>query len=137
MGFVDDVNGVRRIFRLSVERKLIFRFAIGDFVNLFKNIVKWSYSVLILRRRVIPYLEPLNSCLQQTGEMFLHIANVVQLSGQWIIDIDRYHLPVGFALIDQRDDAEYLNLNDFAAGSDPITDFQHIDRIVVTLARCG
>lgn len=84
------------------------------------------------------YLEPFEGSLQQAGEDLFNVVDIVQLVGHRIGDINGEHLPVGFTLIDQCQNAEHFDLNDLTTRGDARTNFQSVDWIVVAFAagRC-
>jgi len=64
--------------------------------------------------------------------MPLDVFNVVQLRGEGVVDVDDDDLPVGLALIEERHDAEDLDLLDLANVADLLADLADIEGIVVS-----
>lgn len=132
MRLVHNVCGESSVLGLAVKGKLVFRLAVGNLVDL--RIENIEYVEFCLVSLSSTNLEPLDGRLQQTRKHLLDISNVVQLISQRIGHVDRDHLPVGFALIDQRYRSQDLHLDNFATFCHPVANFQHINGIVVTLA---
>uniref|UniRef100_A0A182U5M9 Secreted protein n=1 Tax=Anopheles melas TaxID=34690 RepID=A0A182U5M9_9DIPT len=108
----DRLGGECGILCVAVERELILRLAVRDLVD----------------------LEPLDRGAQQPGEHRLHVADIVHLIGQRVVHVDRDNLPVRFALVDQRDRAEYFHLQHLAPLRNARANLEHIDGIVIALA---
>ena len=64
--------------------------------------------------------------------MTFDVFDVIQTWGQRIVDIDDNDLPVGLAFVEQRHDAENLDLLDLAWFGDQLTDLADIEGVVVT-----
>jgi hypothetical protein len=63
----------------------------------------------------------------------LDILDVVELGCQRVVDIDDDDLPVSLLLVEERHDAEDLDLLDLAGVADELADLAHIERVVVAL----
>lgn len=83
------------------------------------------------------YLEPLDGGTQQTRKILIYIGNIVDLWGQRIVNIDCNDFPVRFALIDERDGAQDLDLQHIAAFGHTIPDLNNVNGIIVALAASG
>ena len=64
--------------------------------------------------------------------MSLHIFNIVQSWGQWIIDINDNDLPISLLLVQEGHDTKDLDLLDLAWGSDELADLADVQRVIVT-----
>lgn len=91
----------------------------------------------IVRKSNSTHLEPLNGGTKQTREVLVHIGDVIDFRGQRIVHIDGDYLPVGFALVNQGNGAQHLDLQHVAALSHSVANLDDIDGIVVTLAAGG
>ena len=65
--------------------------------------------------------------------MSFDILNIVKLGSKRILDVDNDNFPVGLALIEERHDAEHLDLLHLADIADLLADLAHIEGIVVAL----
>lgn len=65
--------------------------------------------------------------------MALDVLDVVELGCQRVVDIDDDDLPVSLLLIEERHDAENLDLLDLARVTDELADLADIERVVVAL----
>lgn len=65
--------------------------------------------------------------------MALDVLDVVELGCQRVVDIDDDDLPVGLLLIEERHDAENLDLLDLAGVTDELADLADVERVVVAL----
>lgn len=110
-----DVLRKSRVLSLAVECKLIFRLAVGHFVE----------------------LEPFDRGSQKSREELLNIFNIVQLISNWISHVDSEELPVSLALVDQRECSQDLDLHNVSALGDARADFANVDGIVVAFAAGG
>ena len=99
------------VLALARESELVLGLAVGDLVD----------------------TEPLVGGAEETGEVTLHILDVVKLRGQGVVDVDDNDLPVGLTLIEEGHDTEDLDLLDLTGVADELTDFADIERIVVTV----
>ena len=88
----DNVHGVFFVLALAGKGELVLGLAVGDLVD----------------------AEPLVGSAQQAGQVALNVLNIVELGGQWVVDIDDHDLPVGLALVEQSHDTEDLDLDDLA-----------------------
>jgi len=68
--------------------------------------------------------------------MSFHVLYIVQFRRKRVLDIYDYDLPIGLALVQQRHDAENLDLFDLAHVSDLFADFADIERVIITLGFC-
>lgn len=107
----DDVHGVRLVLALAGEGELVLGLAVGDLVD----------------------AEPLVGGAQQARQVALDVLDVVELGGERVVDVDDDDLPVRLLLIQQRHDAEHLDLLDLARVADELTDLAHVERVVVAL----
>lgn len=109
MALVDHVEGVVTVLGLAVEGKLVRGLAVGHLVH----------------------AEPLVGGLEQARLVFPDIVDVVDDVGQGVLHVDGQDLPVGLALVEQRHDAEHLDLLDLAGAGDGLADLAHVERVVV------
>jgi hypothetical protein len=61
----------------------------------------------------------------------LDILDIVELRRQRVLDIDNDNLPVRLLFIEQRHDAENLDLLDLAGLADKLANLTHVERVVV------
>lgn len=108
---VDDLLGVLLVLALAGEGELVLGLSVGDLVD----------------------AEPLVGGTQETGKVTLDILNVVQLSGERVVDVDDNDLPVSLLLVDQGHDTENLDLLDLTGVADKLTDLANVERVVITL----
>jgi len=111
MAFMDDLSRVFLVLRFTGEGESVLGLAIGDLVN----------------------AEPFVRRPDETREMTLDVFNVVELGSKGILNIDDDDFPIGLALIEQRHDAEDLDLLDLAYIADLLADFADIEGVVVAL----
>lgn len=64
--------------------------------------------------------------------MTLDILNIIELGGQWVVDIDDDNLPVSFLLIEQSHDTKNLDLLDLARVSNQLANLAYIQWVIVT-----
>lgn len=108
---VDNIHGVLLVLALAGEGELVLGLSVGDFVD----------------------AEPLVGGAQQTRQVALDVLDVVELGGQRVVDVDDNHLPVRLLLVQQRHDAEHLDLLDLAHVADQLADLAHVQGVVVAL----
>lgn len=77
--------------------------------------------------------EPFVGCPQQTRQMSLDIFDVIELGGQWIVDINDKDLPVGLLLIEQCHHAKHLDLLDLSGLGHILANLADIKRVIVAL----
>lgn len=65
--------------------------------------------------------------------MTLDILNVIQLSGQGVVDVDDNDFPVGLLFVEKGHGTKNLNLLDLAGVADELTNLANVERVVVTL----
>lgn len=111
MAFVDNFSRVFLVLGFSRERKRILRLSIGNFVD----------------------PEPLICRANQSGQMPLNILDIVQAISERIGDIDDDDLPIGLALVEERHDAEHLDLFDLTNVTHVLANLAHVERVVVAL----
>lgn len=92
-----------------------------------------SKLVLGLSVRDLVDTEPFVRCAKKAGKVTLDILNVVQLRGKRIVDINDNDLPVGLFLVQEGHDTENLDLLDLTGVTNKLTDFAHVQWVVVTL----
>ena len=107
----DDVHGVLLVLALAGEGELVLGLAVGDLVD----------------------AEPLVGGAQQARQVALDVLDVVELGSQRVVDVNDDDLPVGLLLVQQRHDAEHLDLLDLADVADQLADLAHVERVVVAL----
>jgi len=78
--------------------------------------------------------EPLVCGPDETREVPLDVLNVVQSRGERVVDVNNKDLPVGLSLVEEGHDTENLDLLDLTNGSDGLTDFADIKRVVVAVS---
>ena len=106
---LDDLQRVGLVLGLAVEGELVGRLAGRHLVG----------------------AQPLVDGERVARHEALHVVNVVERRRQRVGDVDHEHLPVGLALVDQRNDAEHLDLLDLAAEAVGRADLAHVERVVV------
>jgi len=111
MALMDDLSCVFLVLRFTGEGESVLGLAIGDLVN----------------------AEPFVRRPDETREMTLDIFNVIELGSEGILDIHDDDFPIGLAFIEQRHDAEDLDLLDLAYIADLFADFANIEGVVVAL----
>ncbi|KAI3488210.1 hypothetical protein L1887_47749 [Cichorium endivia] len=111
VALVHDLGGVLAVLGLAGEGELVLGLAVGDLVD----------------------AEPLVGGADEAGQVALDVLNVVELGGERVVDVDDNHLPVGLALVEERHDAEHLDLLDLAGVADLLADLAHVERVVVAL----
>ena len=99
------------VLAFAGESELVLGLSIGDLVN----------------------TEPLVGSTEKTGQMSLHILNIVELGGQWVIHVNDDDLPVGLLLVEQGHNTEDLDLLDLAGVANELTDLADVERVIVTL----
>jgi hypothetical protein len=77
--------------------------------------------------------EPLVGRADQAGQVSLNILDVVQPRRERVVDVHDQHLPVGLTLVEQRHDAEHLDLLDLADGADRLANLAYVERVVVAV----
>ena len=77
--------------------------------------------------------EPLIGGSQEAWEVALDILDVVELWGQWVVDINDNDLPIGLLLVEESHDTEDLDLLDLARVADKLADLAHVQWVVVAL----
>lgn len=97
------------ILRLTVESEAVDGFAVGHLVQ----------------------AEPLDRGPQQAREVQFHVGHVVELGGDGVPGVDGDELPVGLALVDERERAEHLDGVHVAARGHARADVEHVDGVVV------
>ncbi len=65
--------------------------------------------------------------------MALDVLDVVELGGKRVVDVNDNDLPVRLLLIEERHDAEDLDLLDLASVADQLANLAHVERVVITL----
>lgn len=107
----NNLVGVLLVLALTGEGELVLWLSVRDFVD----------------------SEPFVGGSQQTWQVGLDILDVVQLSSQWVVDVNDNDLPVSLTLVQQGHDTQDLDLLDLTDSGDLLTDLTDIQRIVVTL----
>lgn len=105
----------RRVLSLAVECELVFRLAVGHFVE----------------------LEPFHRGSKQSREEFLNIFDILQLISDWVGHVNCQELPVSLALVNQSECSQNLDLHNVSALSNARTDFADVNGIVIALAAGG
>mmetsp|Transcript_22563 Transcript_22563/g.56009 ORF Transcript_22563/g.56009 Transcript_22563/m.56009 type:complete len:266 (-) Transcript_22563:1016-1813(-) len=90
--------------------------------------------ILALPLRGLVHPEPLPHLAHHPGERLLDVRHGVNLRRLRILRIDRQHLPVRLALIDQRQDAQRLHRVDGAHRHGLLADLDHVDGVLITAA---
>lgn len=129
MAFMDDLGCVFLVFRFTGKGEGVFGLAIGDLVNPAHDEV--NNTVLTQCTPNSP--EPLVCGPDQTRQMTFDIFNVVELGSEGVLDIHDDDFPIGLAFIEQRHDAENLDLLDLADVADLFADFANIEGVIVAL----
>jgi hypothetical protein len=111
LGSQKPSDNILLIFALARECKLVFRLSIWDFVD----------------------TEPLIGSTEKTRQVTLDILDIIQLGGQWVVDVNHNDLPVSLLLVEQCHHSEDLDLLDLACLSNKLTDFADVEWIVVAL----
>ena len=106
-----NLHGVLLVLALAGKGKLVLGLAVGDFVD----------------------AEPLVGGAQEAGQVALDVLDVVEFGRQRVVDVNDYDLPVGLALVEQRHDAQDLDLLDLAGLRDGLADLADIQWVVVAL----
>ena len=78
--------------------------------------------------------EPFVSREHETGEMPLDILDIIKLGRERVVHVDDEDLPVRLTLVEERHNAEDLDLLDLADVADLLTDLADIKRVVVTVS---
>lgn len=78
------------VLALSGESELVLWLSVWDFVD----------------------SEPFICSPQKAWKVSFDVFNIVELRGQWVVDIDNNDLPVGLLLVKQGHNTEYLDLFD-------------------------
>lgn len=104
-----------RVLSLAVECELIFRLAVRHFVE----------------------LEPFDRGSEESREELFNILDVVELIGDWVINVDGQKLPVSLSLVDQCECSQNLDLHNVSAVGYAMTDLANVNRIVIALAAGG
>ena len=106
-----NIHGILAVLALAREGELVLGLAIWDLVD----------------------TEPLVGGTEKTRQVALDVLDVVELGGERVVDVDDDDLPVGLALVEQRHDAEDLDLLDLAGLGDELADLADVERVVVAL----
>lgn len=77
--------------------------------------------------------EPLVGGAQEAGQVALDVLDVVELGGKRVVHVNDDDLPVRLLLVEQRHDAEDLDLLDLAGVADQLANLADVERIVVAL----
>jgi hypothetical protein len=107
----DNVHGVLLVLALAREGELVLGLAVWDLVD----------------------TEPLICGAEETGKVALDVLDIVELGGQWVVDVDDHDLPVGLALIEQSHDTEDLDLDHLTGLGDKLTNLADVQWVVVAL----
>ena len=75
--------------------------------------------------------EPFVGRPDQSGQMSLHILDIVELARKRIVDVDDDDFPVSLAFVKKCHDAEHLDLFDLANITELLADLTDIKRIVI------
>ncbi|KAH3663826.1 hypothetical protein OGAPHI_005229 [Ogataea philodendri] len=110
----NDLLGVLLVLALTRECKLVLWLSVRNLVD----------------------SEPLVGGSEQAWKVFLDILNVVQLGGQWVVDVDDNDLPVGLTFVQQSHDTKNLDLLDLARVGNVLTDLTNVQWIVVSGSPC-
>lgn len=102
---------VRLVLALAGESKLVFWLSVWDLVD----------------------AKPLIGGSQKTWEVALNILNIVELGGQWVVDINNNDLPVSLLLVKKGHDTEDLDLLDLPWVADKLTNLADVKWVVVAL----
>ena len=111
VALVDDLGRVLLVLGLAREGEVVLGLAVGDLVD----------------------AEPLVRRADEAGELALDVLDVVHAARERVAHVDDDHLPVRLALVEERHDAEHLDLLHLADIADLLTDLADVEGIVVTL----
>lgn len=100
------------VLALSSESELVLWLSVWDFVD----------------------SEPFICGSQETWKVSLNIFNIIELRGQWVVDVDDDDLPVGLLLIEQGHNTENLDLLDLTRVSNQFTNLADVQWVIVTLS---
>jgi len=107
----DNVHGVLLVLALAGEGELVLGLAVWDLVD----------------------AEPLVCGAEKTREVTLDVLDIVELGDQRVVYVDDHDLPVRLALVEQSHDTKNLDLDDLTRLGDELTNFAHVQWVVVTL----
>jgi hypothetical protein len=77
--------------------------------------------------------EPLVGRAEQTRKVALDVLNVVELGGQWVVDVNDNDLPVGLLLVQESHDTKNLHLLDLSRVTDSLGDVADVQWVIVAL----
>ena len=75
--------------------------------------------------------EPFVRGSEQAGKMPLDVLNVVELRCQGVFSVDDNDFPVCLFFVEQRHHTQDLNLLDLTCVADKLSDFAHVERVIV------
>lgn len=111
MALVNNLHRILLALGLTREREDVLGLAVRDFVD----------------------PEPLVGRTDQSGEVSLHILDIVQTRSKRVVDVDDEDFPVSLAFVEERHDTEHLDLLDLASVRDGFADLTDVERVVVTV----
>lgn len=111
MALVNNLHRILLALGLTRERENVLGLAVRDFVD----------------------PEPLVGRTDQSGEVSLHILDIVQSRCKRVVDVDDEDFPVSLAFVEERHDTEHLDLLDLASVRDGFADLTDVERVVVTV----
>ena len=77
--------------------------------------------------------EPLVGRSEKAGKVPFDVLDVVELRGQWVVDVNHNDLPVGLFLVEQSHDAKDLDLLDLSGVANELANLADIKWIIVSL----
>ena len=107
----NDLHGVLFVLAFATEGELVLWLSVWDLVD----------------------AEPFIGGTEETRQVTLDVLDVVELGSQWIVDVNDHDLPVGLTLVEESHNTEDLDLLDFSALGDGLTNLANVEWVVVTL----
>lgn len=111
MALVNNLHRILLALGLTGKGENVLRLAVRDFVD----------------------PEPLVGGTDQTGEVSLHILDIVQSRSKGVVDVDDEDFPVSLAFVEEGHDTEDLDLLDLASVGNGFTDFADVKGVIVTV----
>lgn len=111
MALVNNLHRILLALGLTGKGENVLRLAVRDFVD----------------------PEPLVGGTNQTGEVSLHILNIVQSRSKGVVDVDDEDFPVSLTFVEEGHDTKDLDLLYLASVGNGFTDFADVERVIVTV----
>lgn len=111
MALVNNLHRILLALGLTGKGENVLRLAVRDFVD----------------------PEPLVGGTDQTGEVSLHILNIVQSRSKGVVDVDDEDFPVSLTFVEEGHDTKDLDLLYLASVGNGFTDFADVKRVIVTV----